>query len=250
MKLNNLLFDVVVISILIMYIRTSHFKKRNQNLSSEIFRMKNYTDELESIEKQDMNDLEEIVVDQNTIKKALGMPDVEKDTENMMKKVNIEAKQSFYDSNCKSDRDCNHGTCNQTSLICTCFPGYVTLSQELLAKYGRDDMPINIDYSKCNYPQKSRFIAFLLSLLFGIGLDHLYVGDRKILTAKLIYFFVIFIIYLLYQCCCKNNPISEIQMFCKTTIIVLLSGYCLWWLIDIICFYNNSYVDFNGIKLI
>ena len=55
-------------------------------------------------------------------------------------------------ASCQTDTDCNHGKClsNQT---CLCDKGYVTF---------------NSTSQNCNYEQKKKLTAFLLSFLVGL----------------------------------------------------------------------------------
>ena len=66
-------------------------------------------------------------------------------------------------SPCKTDLDCKHGSCNTTSGNCTCNTGYVNYN----------DQP-------CDYEQKEKLTAFLLSFLIGTtGADWFYLSNGK-----------------------------------------------------------------------
>jgi TM2 domain-containing membrane protein YozV len=110
---------------------------------------------------------------------------------------------------CSSDLYCVHGICdrNRTTPVCFCDRGW-TLS--------RDGVQV------CNYQQKSKLAAFLLSFFIGgLGADWFYlsVGNGGYIAAGVFKF-------------------------------LTLGGLGIWWLVDWIRLLTNSFLDGQGVALL
>jgi TM2 domain-containing membrane protein YozV len=110
---------------------------------------------------------------------------------------------------CVTNFDCVHGICdtNKTIASCVCVYGW-TLSLD--------------GSNQCNYQQKSKLAAFLLSFLIGaLGADWFYlsVGNSGYIVAGVFK-------------------------------LLTLGGLGIWWLVDWIRILTNGFSDGNGIGLL
>lgn len=141
---------------------------------------------------------------------------------------------------CLSDSDCNgHGKC--VNSVCKCETGYIT------------HKGVN-----CNYKQKEKLVAFLLSFLIGAtGADWFYLSSGSTM------YIVIGVIKLLtgfvgigLPCClgcagCLRSDGSKIAAFVIIIILITLLSLtnAVWWLADWIRVLVDNFKDGNGIDL-
>jgi hypothetical protein len=154
------------------------------------------------------------------------------DTKNNLQNDNIYPNDNSQCSftNCPPTR----GSCVENK--CICFEGYTTLPEPF--------------QPRCNYKQKSRFIAFFLELFFPVGAGHLYAGRIVSALIKLFSFMMIVCSF-----CCNLCFIflSLEQKFLICPSIIFILALVTWIIlegIDLVCFGMGIYKDGNGIELI
>lgn len=140
---------------------------------------------------------------------------------------------------CVSNSDCNHGKCENTT--CVCESGYVTYKG------------VN-----CNYKQKEKLVAFLLSFFIGnFGADWFYLANGR--TS----YIVLGVIKLLtgfmaigFSCCfcfagCMRSDGSKVAFFVLIVLLVSISPLVniAWWLADWIRILLDTFLDGNNIGL-
>ena len=141
---------------------------------------------------------------------------------------------------CTSDASCNNGVCKNSTCVCTL--GYVTFGNQT-----------------CNYKQKEKLTAFLLSFFVGnFGADWFYLasGNGGYIVAGIFKLILgIFFIFGLYFLCCITK-LSEEENNCLvlSVIVIVLMILCsltnsIWYLVDWIRIFTNSFKDGNGVSL-
>ena len=146
---------------------------------------------------------------------------------------------------CTSDASCNNGVCKNSTCVCTL--GYVTFGNQT-----------------CNYKQKEKLTAFLLSFFVGnFGADWFYLasGNGGYIVAGI--FKLITGIFLIggscFLCCtmiCSAVDKSSIKAcgIVLSVIVIVLMILCsltnsIWYLVDWIRILTNSFKDGNGVSL-
>jgi hypothetical protein len=138
-------------------------------------------------------------------------------------------------------QQCDLSTCYQTQGTCIegdciCLPGYTTLAQPF--------------QPRCNYKQKSKFIAFFLEFFFPIGAGHLY-AER--LVSALVKLFIFMLIVCSFCCNLCFIVLSFEQKFLICPSIIFLISLVIWIIfqsVDLVCFAFGIYKDGNGIDMI
>jgi hypothetical protein len=135
--------------------------------------------------------------------------------------------------------DCNNGVCkNQT---CKCDQGFITLNNE-----------------NCNYKQKEKLVAFLLSFFIGtFGADWFYLasGSTTYIVAgviKLLTGIVGIGVPCFLGCAgCLRSDGSKIALFVCIIVFIVLSttANATWWLADWIRVLVGTFKDGNGQNL-
>lgn len=114
-----------------------------------------------------------------------------------------------FSSECLFDADCNHGTCRQRShqtptWQCECNEPYTSADDEI-----------------CNYKQKNKLTAFLLSIFVGwFGADWFYLA--------------------------RGHAAYIVAGIFK---LLTAGGLGVWWLVDWIRILTDSFSDGNGVPL-
>lgn len=135
--------------------------------------------------------------------------------------------------------NCNSGTCNNGN--CTCKTGYVNYKNQY-----------------CNYQQKEKLVAFLLSFLIGAtGADWFYlaVGNGGYITAGVFKLLTgIFGIIAPCLCLCAGGLRSDKSKAAGFILIAVLVGVAtitnsIWWIVDWIRILTDSFKDGNSIGL-
>jgi hypothetical protein len=140
------------------------------------------------------------------------------------------------DMNCYDT--CHNGVCDNNS-TCVCNKYYIT--------YHSSNMP---GLSKCNYRQVSKLKAFLFSFLLGpTAMDLLYMGYIDNATAKLLTPLFIILISIIMFFIGKRQDRLKLIVASKICELVATITIIIWWMADWISILNNTYTDFNGIKL-
>jgi len=135
------------------------------------------------------------------------------------------------DKNCPPDI----GTCSGTSK-CNCENKYANAPK--------------LSKKTCSYKRKSQKTAFLLEFFIPFGAGHFYVGKWWLGLIKMICtLFAMITIYSFLICClsCVQNQKSyAAYMFFYYFVPILAS---VWWLVDIILFGIDYFLDNNGVPL-
>lgn len=108
----------------------------------------------------------------------------------------------------------------------------------------------------CQYERKKQLTCFLLECLLNSGIGHLIAGRTGVGVAKVILTFGIPIICCIYfgiTLCC-SAACGEVGAGCcgiAGTIcgIIYFIGFFVWWLVDVIKYGKNEYLDSNGVSL-
>jgi hypothetical protein len=144
---------------------------------------------------------------------------------------------------CNTDAECNNGKCSSNQ--CKCDAGYTTYMNQT-----------------CNYKQKEKLTAFLLSFLVGaFGADWFYLADGKdtyivagvfkLLTGV---FCIIGSCFLGCTVVCMKNDKCRIMGTVSTVIIIVLVilstlTNAIWYLVDWIRVLCDTFKDGNGVDL-
>lgn len=151
---------------------------------------------------------------------------------------------------CKTNEECNKGQCKQSE--CVCDTGFVTFN--------------NVT---CNYKQKEKLTAFLLSFFAGnVGADWFYLasGNTGYIVAgvfKLItgFFFIAGSCFICCITCCaqykgvgNGNSIFQIGgvvLGIAITVIMIICSLTnsIWYVVDWIRILTDSFKDGNGVSL-
>ncbi len=154
---------------------------------------------------------------------------------------------SFMDKStaCTSDATCNNGVCRNFTCVCTL--GYVDFNNQT-----------------CNYKQKEKLTAFLLSFFVGnFGADWFYLAngnsDYEVAAIIKLTTVIFLIIGSCFLCCTSVCSAAEKSCiagfgFVFSIIITLLLILCglinpIWYLVDWIRILTNSFKDGNGVSL-
>lgn len=143
----------------------------------------------------------------------------------------------FNNTICKDT--CRYGTCvNNTT--CACNNYYITYNKNRPLKY----------YSQCNYKQVSKLNAFLFSFFLGpTAMDLLYMGYIDNAAAKLLSPLVIILISIIMFFIGKRKDKIKLIVASKICELIATITIFIWWMMDWISILNNSYTDFNGVRL-
>merc|ERR1711884_398590 len=145
---------------------------------------------------------------------------------------------------CSNDNNCGKGICRNSK--CECDRGYVSYN------------------GVCNYQQKDKLTAFLLSILIGsTGADWFYLsaGNGGYITAGVFKLLTgLAAMFTTCAVCCIGVAASRERasskkafMICGISVIVLIIicavGNAVWVVVDFIRILTNSFKDGNGIAL-
>lgn len=140
---------------------------------------------------------------------------------------------------CNTDEDCKHGKCVNST--CECEAGWITRKG------------VN-----CNYQQKKKLVAFLLSFfLGGVGADWFYLASGSLLyiivgAIKLVVGLIACAVGgISRRCGCVqsdgSNPILFAGLVAIIGIISAASG--IWWIVDWVRILLNVFRDGNTVQL-
>ncbi len=141
---------------------------------------------------------------------------------------------------CNSSLSCsNQGDClNNTH--CECHPGFYTL-------FNHD---INPNYYQCNYAQRSKKTAFLLSFFFGpLSFDCFYLGKDILGYFKLILPSILILIGITLFVIGKSKSKPAYQVIGRVIEFIATIIIIVWWFIDWIMIASDSKKDLNDIEL-
>jgi len=128
-----------------------------------------------------------------------------------------------------------NGVCSGTSM-CVCRKEFANVPK--------------VSKDTCSYKRKSQLTAFLLEFFLPFGVGHFYVGKWWLGLIKMICtLFAMITIYSFLICClsCVQNQKSyAAYMFFYYFVPILAS---VWWLVDIILFGIDYFLDNNGVPL-
>jgi TM2 domain-containing membrane protein YozV len=154
--------------------------------------------------------------------------------------------QIAYSASCTTDSDCNNGRCSSDK-TCICTLGYVTYKNDT-----------------CNYKQKEKLTAFLLSFFIGsLGVDWFYLsnGNAGYIVAGCFKCFtgLFLIVGSCLMCCtllCQRFDKDSLKiggLVCTVLIgvFMVLCSLCnaIWTTVDWIRVLANAFKDGNGISL-
>lgn len=133
---------------------------------------------------------------------------------------------------------CNgHGYCNTNNTECHCMDQYTTL--------------VSPNGTQCNYKRYRQVDLFCFQFFLGkVGVADWIIGQYKIATGKLtltlVWLFFPNILSLLYG---KNSDglddfLQRIKIWRQTILFAII----VWWLISVIYYGMNKYIDQNGIS--
>ena len=129
------------------------------------------------------------------------------------------------------------GICSRD--ICICDDNYKTINNKNIQSNG----------IFCNYPLKSRFVAFVLEFFFPFGVGHFYSG-KTILAAIKLGFFVLLISLCCFVLCCVNaKAVNGCAFFICIVLILCIISLVIMEFIDLICYGIGFYVDGNGVEM-
>ncbi len=129
-----------------------------------------------------------------------------------------------------------NGICQTGKLYnnCTCNYGYTTQPGS---------------YNQCGYKQKDLLTALLLESLVSFGIGHLYIGRTPLFIAKFLsFFFFYYFIFCIMIFIGSINESNVNNITVERTQKIMLYLYpiiYLWYLVDVIMFSMNKYVDNN-----
>ena len=180
--------------------------------------------------------------------------------------------QSYIDNECLSSQECitesssrikcsEYGKCvysynkvlisNYTSvnaIECKCIKGYTNLNEDAEVK--------------CCYKQKKQLTAFILEMIFSLGVGHFYRGHTFFGLLKMITISFIELLMIVYSCIVYNGEHlrkggreekAKWSIFNLVGTIFMFLGcfaFLLWQIIDAVMFGLNLYKDENGIELV
>lgn len=145
---------------------------------------------------------------------------------------------SCNEKNCPSER----GFCVGPT-VCECKERYLN---DLIIS----NSTINNDESSsyCYYYQKSQTTAFILELIFPMGVSHFYVGNFILGICKLI--LVLLICFLgCYRISLKTKVKQSKLYFLMASSIITCVFLVSWQIFDLVYFGLNKYLDWNGQQL-
>lgn len=178
--------------------------------------------------------------------------------------------QSYIDNECLSSQECitesssrikcsEYGKCaysynnvllsnfaTTNAVECKCIRGYTNLSEEAEVK--------------CCYKQKKQLTAFVLEMIFSLGVGHFYSGHTFLGVFKMITISLIELSMIVYSCIIynedhlrKGNKNTKWSIFHLIGTIFMFLGcfvFLLWQIVDAVMFGLNLYKDENGIELV
>ena len=141
---------------------------------------------------------------------------------------------------CNSSLSCsNQGVC-LNSTHCECYPGYFTLF----------NYEINPHYLQCNYAQKSKKTAFLLSFFLGpLSFDSFYLGNDMLGYFKLILPSILILIGITLFVVGKSKSKLSYQIVGRVIEFIATIIIIIWWFVDWIMIVSNAKKDLNDIEL-
>lgn len=137
-------------------------------------------------------------------------------------------------TNCPPER----GICTKLS-VCECNERYLNDAAYTNSTSIKDET-LNF----CNYYQKSQTTAFILELIFPLGVSHFYVGNFVLGICKL--FLVMLICFLgCYRISLKTKVKQSKLYFLMASSIVTCVFLVAWQIFDLVYFGLNKYMDWN-----
>jgi TM2 domain-containing membrane protein YozV len=145
-----------------------------------------------------------------------------------------------FDFVCLNSTSCSSNGLCQNSTHCQCSEGMSTL-------YDKSSNPHSF---QCNYNQKSRKIAFLLSFFLGpLSFDQFYLGNNFLGLVKLLLPSSLILIGISLFVIGKAKKNYDCQFTGRVFEFIATVFIILWWLIDWILIISNSYSDLNSIPM-
>lgn len=143
-----------------------------------------------------------------------------------------------FNYTCKDNSSCSFNGHCINSTHCICNELYTTVLNSTTQNF------------QCNYNQRSKQTAFLISLFLGpTGMEHLYIGNYSLAILKLIIPFCLIILGTIVFIFGKKKEnlkaviLGKVFEFSATIIIII------WWVIDLVLIACNIYNDENNISL-
>ena len=128
-----------------------------------------------------------------------------------------------------------HGICLSDG-NCDCDKGYITHNSDIA----------------CNYEQKSKYIAFLLSFFLGMvgGGGEWYLNNTELALGQLLFFWVVPIGACIIGCCLSILARDESAGKCVSAAISACWGFgiIIWWICDWAFILNGDRTDSNGVS--
>jgi len=131
--------------------------------------------------------------------------------------------------------ECNNNTCNNDK-------GHCINTAVCMCKDGWAQQKDTEDNGMCNYKMKDQLTAFLLELIFIVGIGHLYCGRILHGIFKLIFWAAIIVCDILFRCVFKSYNWKTrkcINLLFFILYIIAIFGHTL----DIMMFAMNKYKD-------
>ena len=130
-----------------------------------------------------------------------------------------------------------HGECNGN--ICICKEEYTTINNQKIKNNG----------IFCNYPLKSRLIAFLLEFFFPFGVGHFYSGNIFLAIIKLALFILLISMCCSILCCAAGKILSICSTIICAIVVLSLIALVFMEIFDLVGYGLGIYKDGNGVLM-
>lgn len=159
----------------------------------------------------------------------------------LAKNINCTKVNCMYPNQCLPD--------NKT---CKCALEYAEYLLNKNLKEGEKRIDAKIMKTFCNYKRKSKFVYFLLEIIFNIGLGHLYAGNLATGIVKLTLVFLPCFIFSVLMCMgiMSSSKIADTAVFGYCMVVMAICAVSMWWLCDVILISIGYYTDGNGVPLL